>query len=92
MEYHEIGDRFEFDGVTLEVIKASGCRSCFFVGCHLMRCELKDKPKYCGIDTRNDNESISINQNILSPVWFFYHIMKRLAQVNDIIQIGRAHV
>ena len=59
MEYHEIGERFEYDGVILEVIKAPGCRSCFFVGCHLMRCELKDKPKYCGIDTRNDNESIS---------------------------------
>ena len=58
MEYYEMGERFEYNGVVLEVIKASGCRSCFFVGCHLMRCELKDKPKYCGIDTRNDNEKI----------------------------------
>ncbi len=59
MEYHEIGERFEHDGVILEVIKAPGCRSCFFVGCHLMRCKLKDKPMYCGVDTRNDNKSIS---------------------------------
>ena len=56
MEYHEIGERFEYDGVVLEVIKASRCAYCFFLR---NRCTLKDDPKYCGIDTRNDNRSVS---------------------------------
>ena len=30
MEYHEIGERFEYDGVILEVIQTPGCVSCFF--------------------------------------------------------------
>ena len=58
MEYHEIGERFEYDGVVLEVIEVSGCVSCFFDGGD-RECKLKDKPKYCGIDTRNDKRSIS---------------------------------
>lgn len=56
MEYHEIGDRFEYDGVVLEVIKASRCAYCFFLR---NRCTLKDDPMYCGNNTRNDKESIS---------------------------------
>ena len=58
MEYHEIGERFEYDGVVLEVIEVSDCVSCFFDGGD-RECKLKDKPKYCGIDTRNDKRSIS---------------------------------
>lgn len=57
MEYHEIGERFEFNGVVLEVIETSGCASCFFS--EYMICKLKDEPKYCGVDTRNDNKCIS---------------------------------
>lgn len=57
MEYHEIGERFEFNGVVLEVIEAAGCASCFFSD--YMICKLKDEPKYCGVDTRNDNKCIS---------------------------------
>ena len=57
MEYHEIGERFEYDGVILEVIGLTGCASCFFN--EYGECELKDDPKYCGIDTRNDKRSIS---------------------------------
>lgn len=57
MEYHEIGERFEFNGVVLEVIEAEGCASCFFSD--YMICKLKDEPKYCGVDTRNDNKCIS---------------------------------
>ena len=56
MEYHEIGERFEYDGVVLEVIKASRCAYCFFLR---KRCTLKDDPMYCGNNTRNDKESIS---------------------------------
>ena len=58
MEYHEIGERFEHDGVVLEVIEVSDCVSCFFDGGD-RECKLKDKPKYCGVDTRNDNKCIS---------------------------------
>ena len=57
MEYHEIGERFEYDGVLLEVIGLSGCDSCFFNG--KRTCELEDRPKYCGIDTRYDKRSVS---------------------------------
>lgn len=57
MEYHEIGEKFEYDGVVLEVIEATGCASCFFSD--YMICKLKDEPKYCGVDTRNDNKCIS---------------------------------
>lgn len=57
MEYHEIGERFEYDGVVLEVIKNPVCVSCFFRDNRI--CKLKDKPKYCGIGTRNDKKCIS---------------------------------
>ena len=57
MEYHEIGERFEYDGVVLEVIQSPGCASCFFLDNRI--CKLKDKPKYCGIGTRNDKKCIS---------------------------------
>ena len=57
MEYHEIGERFEYDGVMLEVIGLTGCASCFFN--EYGECKLEDDPKYCGIDTRNDKRSIS---------------------------------
>ena len=56
MEYHEIGERFEYDGVVLEVIRASLCAYCFFLR---KGCTLKDDPMYCGNNTRNDKESIS---------------------------------
>ena len=57
MEYHEIGERFEYNGVVLEVVGLTGCASCFFN--EYGECKLKDDPKYCGIDTRNDKRSIS---------------------------------
>lgn len=57
MKYHEIGERFEYDGVVLGVIKNPVCVSCFFRDNRI--CKLKDKPKYCGIGTRNDKKCIS---------------------------------
>lgn len=56
MEYHEIGERFEFNGVKLEVIQTHGCVGCFFYD--RWTCRLKDYPKYCGYDTRIDNKAI----------------------------------
>ena len=56
MEYHEIGEMFEFNGVELEVVESLNCVSCFF---NRSSCELKDRPMYCGSGTRNDMKSIS---------------------------------
>ena len=56
MEYHEIGERFEFNGVELEVIESSYCKNCFFLGKH--GCVL-ESPMYCGSNTRADNTCIS---------------------------------
>ena len=57
MEYHEIGERFEYNGNVLEVIQSAFCIRCFFHDKGI--CKLKDEPKYCCIETRNDNKSIS---------------------------------
>ena len=57
MEYHEIGERFEYKGNVLEVIEDSYCKCCFFNNSWI--CELMEIPKYCGTDTRFDNKSIS---------------------------------
>ena len=57
MEYHEIGERFEYKGNVLEVIEDSYCKCCFFNDSWI--CELMEIPKYCGTDTRFDNKSIS---------------------------------
>ena len=45
MEYHEIGERFEYNGVVLEVIETSDCTRCFFL-CDGI-CKLEDKPIKC---------------------------------------------
>ena len=57
MKYHKIGERFEYDGVMLEVVGLTGCASCFFN--EYGECKLEDDPKYCGSNTRNDNICIS---------------------------------
>ena len=56
MEYHEIGERFEYGRVTLEVVESTTCAGCFFLD-HLL-CILEDYPKYCG-DKRSDKRRIS---------------------------------
>ena len=57
MEYHEIGEKFEYNGVVLEVVKSTTCAGCFFLD-HLL-CILEDNQKYCGRGQRNDMKSIS---------------------------------
>ena len=57
MKYHEIGERFEYNGVVLEVIHVPFCSRCYFHGNSI--CKLVDMPKYCSTDSRNDNKSIS---------------------------------
>ena len=55
MEYHEIGERFEYDGVTLEVVKRDNCKDCFFRD--RVECTVTS-PMHCGSDVRNDVTSI----------------------------------
>ena len=59
MEYHEIGERFEYDGVVLEVVEVPGCECCFFNDYGECKLELEDESKRCGIYSRFDNKSIS---------------------------------
>lgn len=59
MEYHEIGERFEYDGVVLEVVEVPGCICCFFNDYGECKLELEDESKRCGIYSRFDNKSIS---------------------------------
>ena len=54
MEYHEIGERFKYDGVVLEVVRYSSCSHCYFnknTPCgHSMDCDLyyrKDVETVC---------------------------------------------
>ena len=56
MEYDEIGEKFEYYGVILEVAEARYCKNCFFLGKH--GCVL-ESPMYCGSNTRADNTCIS---------------------------------
>ena len=55
MEYHEIGDRFEYDGVVLEVVTPGYCKGCFFFDRYTCMLE---SPKKCGALTRYDNKSV----------------------------------
>lgn len=59
MEYHKIGERFEYDGVVLEVVEVPGCGCCFFNDYGECKLELEDESKRCGIYSRFDNKSIS---------------------------------
>ena len=57
MEYHEIGERFEYNGVELEVATPGYCSDCYFS--HRCRCGyVLDPLMYCGINTRNDKKSV----------------------------------
>lgn len=55
MEYHEIGERLEYNGVLLEVVKGNGEGDCEH--CYMSRnghCKAMVK-MYCGTNTRADN-------------------------------------
>ena len=54
MEYHEIGEKFEYKGVMLEVVKRDGCKDCFFRN----KIECTATPMRCGDSMRNDKTSI----------------------------------
>ena len=55
MEYHKIGERFEYDGVVLEVSESDDCSGCFFrgkEGCNLLR------QRVCSKYVRRDKKNI----------------------------------
>ena len=56
MEYHEIGERFEYDGVMLEVVKRDNCEDCFFL--NSMKCGIMSHLR-CNSLLRRDDTSIS---------------------------------
>ena len=56
MKYHEIGERFEYDGIVLEVVGLRYCKDCFFLDGDC--CSLK-YPTFCTCDIRYDNKTIS---------------------------------
>ena len=57
MEYHEVGERFEYDGVTLEVVDKLGrwCEFCYFGIERLCRLGMR---KCCDSETREDGKNI----------------------------------
>ena len=56
MEYHRIGERFEYGGVVLEVsVSTDGCAGCFF--CKEDGC-ISSFPVNCSVHERNDCKSI----------------------------------
>ena len=55
MVYHEIGEKFEYDGVMLEVVTPGCCKGCFFFDGYTCMLE---SPKKCGALTRYDNKSV----------------------------------
>ena len=58
MEYHEIGEEFEFDGVILKPVQMFDlydCKICYF--CRSGYCKV-GVDKYCGTDERKDGKSI----------------------------------
>ena len=57
MEYHEIGERFEYNGVVLEVIEDEDCVHCFFRENRI--CKLESYTPYCGSNSRFDKRVIS---------------------------------
>lgn len=58
MEYHEIGERFEYDGVVLEVTKGDGQNDCKYCYMRQNRYCIPWVTKYCGIGTRADNQYV----------------------------------
>ena len=56
MEYHEIGERFEYNGVVLEVVKRDNCEDCFFL--NSMKCGIMSHMR-CNSLLRRDDTSIS---------------------------------
>ena len=53
--FHEVGERFKYDGAALEVVKREGCNDCFFLG--RAECTI-ESPVHCAHDVRKDDTSV----------------------------------
>ena len=51
-----IGERFQYDGVTLEVKENKSCKGCFFYSSY--RCKVPDEIERCEIEHRTDHKSV----------------------------------
>ena len=58
MEYHEIGERFEYDGVVLEVVKFDTSDDCPF--CYFFNKKCPTSELACGGDLRLDKKKCNI--------------------------------
>ena len=58
MEYHKIGEKFEYNGVLLEVMKGDGQSDCNYCYMQQNRYCKAWVTMYCGIKTRADNQSV----------------------------------
>ena len=59
----QIGERFDFGGVTLEVVESGACKGChFFKDC--INCEEHDMEVtgYCGTVNRSDGKSVKFQK------------------------------
>ena len=56
MEYHKLGERFEYDGVMLEVSELTGCAECFFIREGVCTLPLL---RMCSEFNRHDNKNIN---------------------------------
>lgn len=79
MEYHEIGERFEYDGVVLEVINyknvKADCSCCYFKNCSCSVSEMK-----CTSTLRLDNKGViyklieqckpKVNNNMKKQIYY----------------------
>lgn len=52
----KIGERFDFDGKTLEVVMNNGCRGCYFN--HKRCAEYIPNRGYCGDSCRSDKQAV----------------------------------
>ena len=58
MEYHEIGERFEYDGVMLEVREQEVDKGISCTGCYLSKCGKCIYPTYCYDCVRKDKKYV----------------------------------
>lgn len=57
MEYHEIGERFEYDGVMLEVKEGGNCKCCYFYSNIWCNTDIYTE-MYCNHITRKDGKQV----------------------------------
>lgn len=55
----KIGERFDYNGVTLEVVKQLGCKGCYFFNMlDMSDCNNLEIRGHCGISFRTDKKPV----------------------------------